>query len=90
MGDFVFTTKAIKEAAACLGDVITIGGDSPILPSDVLDIIKVLDARVAELAMNVIDPSFVGNSSELFYEKLLATLAEKCNIHVSTLSNYTP
>ena len=92
MGDSLFTTKAIKEAATCLGDVITIGDyDSPpILPADVLDIIKVLDARDAELALNVINPSFVGNSSKLFYEKLLTTLAEKCNIHVSTLSNYIP
>ena len=92
MEDSVFTTKAIKETAACLGDEITIGGGGspPILPTDVLDIIKVLDARDAELALHVSNPSFVGNSSELFYEKLLATLAEKCNIHVSTLSNYTP
>ena len=59
-------------------------------PADVLDIIKVLNARVAKLAVIVFHASFVGNSSELFYEKLLTTLAEKCNIHVSTLSNYIP
>ena len=92
MGDSRFTAKAIKEAAACLGNEITIGGhrSPPILPTDVLDIIKVLNARVAELALEVNIPSFVGNSSELFYEKLLTTLSEKYNIHVSTLSNYTP
>ena len=92
MGDSRFTAEAIKEAAACLGDEITIGnhGSPPILPTDVLDIIKVLNARVAELTLVVDNPSFVGNSSELFYEKLLTTLSEKCNIQVSTLSNYTP
>ena len=87
MGDSRFTAEAIKEAAACLDDVITIGGGGsfPILPTDVLDIIKVLNARVAELGLIVNGPSFVGNSSELFYEKLRTTLSEKCNIHVSTL-----
>ena len=91
MGDSLFNTKAIKEAAACLGDVIRIGGyGSPILPTDVLDIIKVLDARVAELALKIEYPAFVGNSSDLFYEKLLTTLSEKSYIHVSTVSAYTP
>ena len=92
MGDSVFNTKAIKETAACLGDVITIGGygSPPILPTDVLDIIKVLNARVAELALTVNFPSFVGNSSELFYEKLPTTLSEKSYIHVSTVSDYAP
>ena len=92
LGDSVFTTKAINKAAACLSDEIKIGGGGspPILPTDVLDIIKVLNARVAEIALNVTYPSFVGSSSELFYEKLLTTLSEKSNIHVSTLFNYTP
>ena len=92
MGDSLFITEAIKEAATCLGDEITVGGDRfpPVLPTDVLDIMKVLNARVAELALKVDFPSFVGNSSELFYEKLLTTLSEKSNIHVSTLSYYTP
>ena len=85
MGDSRFTTEAIEKAAACLGDVIAIGGhrSPPILPTDVFDIIKVLNARVAELVLKVDNPSFVGNSSELFYEKLRTTLSEKCNIHVS-------
>ena len=92
MGDSHFITEAIKEAAACLSDGITIGGgrSPPVLPTDVLDIMKVLNARVAELALEVDNPSFVGNSSDLFFEKLPTTLSEKSNIHVSTLSNYTP
>ena len=92
MGDSLFITEAIKKAAACLGDEITIGGgrSPPVLPTDVLDIMKVLNARVAELALIVRHPSFVGNSSDLFFEKLPTTLSEKSNIHVSTLSNYTP
>ena len=91
MGDSRFTAEAIKEAAAYLDDKITIGnGSPPILPTDVLDIIKVLNACDAELGLYVDRPSFVGNSSELFYKKLLRTLSEKCNVHVSTLFNYTP
>ena len=81
MEDSVFTTEAIEKAASCLGDEITIGGSSVILPTDVLDIIKVLNARVAELALKVDWPSFIGKSSELFFEKLLTILSEKCNIH---------
>ena len=92
MEDSLFTTEAIETVAVWLGDEIAIGDDRPlpILPTDVLDIIKVLNARVAELDLEVDRPSFVGNSSELFYKKLLTTLSEKCNIHVSTLSDYTP
>ena len=88
MGDPLFTTKAIEEAAACLGDKIEIAGNSSsILPTDVLDIIKVLNARDAELALVFDNPTFVGNSCQVFFEKLLTTFAEKRNIHVSALSN---
>ena len=91
MGDPLFITEAIKETAACMGNEIELGGSShPILPTDVLDIIKVLNVRDAELALVVEYPSFVGNSCELFFEKLLKTFQKKCNIHVSTLSNYAP
>ena len=92
MGDPLFTTQAIKETAACLGDEIKIGDGSfhPILPADVLDIIRVLNQRDAELALVVSYPFFVGDSCERFFEKLPNVLQKKCNIHVSTLSYYTP
>ena len=63
MGDLLFTTKAIKEAAACLGGEMKIRGDSSniIFSTDIIHNIKVLNPRDAELALNISHSSFVGN-----------------------------
>ena len=80
MGDIRFA----KQIAGCLKCEIIFDGE--ILPSDILNINRILRLRNSSsgLVLKVMNPIFVGNCHYSFYKELHTTLNQKPNIQVSS------